>query len=519
MLESVVLVAYLAVLAVLAAYGAHRVWLLVVYRRPHVAPVAPEPRRWPRVTVQLPLYNERYVAERLLRAVAELDYPRDRLQVQVLDDSTDDTREICDRVAGSLRREGLDIAVVRRRDRVGFKAGALRAGMADAAGELIAIFDADFLPPSGFLLQTVPHLRGEVGMVQARWGHVNLEQSWLTHAEGTLLDGHFVVEHAARARSGRWFNFNGTAGVWRREAIDAAGGWQDDTLTEDLDLSYRAQLAGWRFVYLDGVVAPAELPGTMSAFKSQQHRWAKGAVQTARKLLGVIWRAPVARRVKLEATVHLTANIGYPLVLALSLLMPAAVAARGSMSPGLVIFDLGLFLLASLSIAVFYGVAIRDAGQGAGPGPRWARLPVALALGLGMAVSQTSALVEGLRGPTGVFARTPKAGGSRAPAYGVRVPWLVGIELAFAAYLLGATAWAWTSGHLASVPFLGLFGVGYLLVGGSSVVDALRARAARARRLQASPASAASAGPQVANTSQGGSLHAPVEGSKDQRTA
>ncbi len=472
MLESVVLVAYLAVLAVLAAYGAHRVWLLVVYRRPHVAPVAPEPRRWPRVTVQLPLYNERYVAERLLRAVAELDYPRDRLQVQVLDDSTDDTREICDRVAGSLRREGLDIAVVRRRDRVGFKAGALRAGMADAAGELIAIFDADFLPPSGFLLQTVPHLRGEVGMVQARWGHVNLEQSWLTHAEGTLLDGHFVVEHAARARSGRWFNFNGTAGVWRREAIDAAGGWQHDTLTEDLDLSYRAQLAGWRFIFLRDLVAPAELPADMRAFKTQQHRWAKGTVQTARKLTGPILASDQPARVKAEALVHLSSNFAYPLVLLLAVLMPLAVLARGrSGLTEAILLDLPAFILSTLSVGIFYAMAEHEVDP-VGWRTRLWRIPLVMSLGIGMAVNQTRAVVEGLLGSDVTFIRTPKSGSSTLRRYHQKLDWTPIVELSLAAWFALGIVWIIDQHYWASLPFMALFGAGFAYVGLMSLREA-----------------------------------------------
>ncbi|MCA9493397.1 MAG: glycosyltransferase, partial [Myxococcales bacterium] len=272
-----VMIAYLAVLSLLSVNGLHRLWMVIAFwrRRPSIAP--PDPAEWPVVTVQLPVFNERYVVERLIRAVAALDWPRDRLEIQVLDDSTDDTTELSARLVDELRAQGHDIQLVHRTDRTGFKAGALAAGLAVAKGDLVAVFDADFVPTPDFLRRLVPWFADPgVGMVQARWGHLNAEQDWLTAAQATLLDGHFVIEHTARNASGRWFNFNGTAGIWRRQAIVDGGGWQHDTLTEDLDLSYRSQLAGWRFLYLPEVVAPAELPPDMRAFKAQQHRWAKG---------------------------------------------------------------------------------------------------------------------------------------------------------------------------------------------------------------------------------------------------
>jgi cellulose synthase/poly-beta-1,6-N-acetylglucosamine synthase-like glycosyltransferase len=458
------LLVYLALLTALSANGLHRIWLLWAYRKRSACPQVPPTTDWPPVTVQLPIFNERYVVDRLVDACGDLDYPADCLHIQVLDDSTDDTTERAALAVERLRERGLDAVLIHRDDRVGFKAGALQAGLLTARGDLIAIFDADFVPPRDFLRQTVPFLRGRVGMVQARWGHLNWDTSWLTIAQSTLLDGHFVVEHTARHASGRWFNFNGTAGIWRREAIEDAGGWQHDTLTEDLDLSYRAQLRGWEFLYRVDLVADAELPPDMAAFKTQQSRWAKGSIQTARKLLFPIWRAKVPLPVKMEATVHLTANLAYPLVLLLSLLLPWAVAARIWGAPReLLQLDVVLFGAALLPFLAFYATAILGSGRAGGRQRLW-RLPYALALGLGIAVNQTWAVVEGAFTAGGTFVRTPKRGNGGG-GYRARVHGLVGLELAMAAYLGMACVFVIVSGYLASLPFLALFAWGYAAVG------------------------------------------------------
>ena len=467
--QTSVLALYLAVLTVLCLNGLHRLWLLAEYRRRSRVEHARGPQEWPRVTVQLPVYNERYVVQRLIEACGALDYPRERLQIQVLDDSTDDTTSLAEKAVRSLCEQGVAAVVLHRENRLGFKAGALAEGLSSATGELVAIFDADFVPPPNFLRRTVPHFTEGVGMVQARWGHLNPRTSWLTAAQSTLLDGHFVVEHTARYASGRWFNFNGTAGVWRREAITAGGGWQHDTLTEDLDLSYRAQLAGWRFIYLVDVVAPAELPPTMRAFKAQQHRWAKGSIQTARKLLVPIWRAPVPLAVKLEATAHLTANLSYPLLVVLSLILPWAILARAGEGPdALLLVDLALFAGALFPFLGYYGVAIIGSGQ-QGVGRRLATLPLALALGLGMALAQSRAVVQGLSGPIGIFERTPKTGGLGDATYQAVVPALTTLELAMALYLAVALVGVALMGDVVSLPFLGLFTLGYGLVALSSI--------------------------------------------------
>src|SRR5262249_41919761 len=291
-------------------------------RVPSPAPPPPTYAEMPRVTIQLPIYNEMYVADRLIDAVCEMDYPRERLEIQVLDDSTDETTDIAELAVRRHAARGFDIKYLHRVDRTGYKAGALEAGLRAARADYIAIFDADFIPPKDFLLKTLPHSANpKVGMVQARWGHINQGYSLLTKIQAIMLDGHFVLEHGGRNRAGCFFNFNGTSGVWRRAAIVDAGGWQHDTLTEDLDLSYRAPLRGWQFLFLPTLVTPAEVPVEMNAFKSQQFRWAKGSIQTCRKLLPLILMSDLPLKVKAEAFFHLPANFNYLLMIVLSILM------------------------------------------------------------------------------------------------------------------------------------------------------------------------------------------------------
>src|SRR6186713_170541 len=316
--ETLILVLYFFVLSILAIYGWHRYYLVYLYTKhrgqvPNPALPPPTRDQMPRVTIQLPIYNEMYVADRLIDTVCEMDYPRELLEIQVLDDSTDETTEIAELAVRRHAARGFDITYLHRVDRRGYKAGALEAGLKVAKANFIAIFDADFVPSPDFLLKTLPHFNEpNVGMVQARWGHINQDYSLLTKIQAILLDAHFVLEHGGRNRANCFFNFNGTAGVWRREAIADAGGWQHDTLTEDLDLSYRAQLRGWKFVFLADLIAPAEVPVEMNSFKSQQHRWAKGSVQTCRKLLPKILRSNLPFGVKAEAFFHLSANFNYP---------------------------------------------------------------------------------------------------------------------------------------------------------------------------------------------------------------
>ena len=361
--ETLTLAAYFFVLIILAVYGWHRYYLVYLYLGNRDKEPKPGPPLVPApvVTIQLPLYNEMYVADRLIDAVCRIDYPRELLEVQVLDDSEDETCSIAELAIRRAAMQGLDIKYYHRTDRTGFKAGALEAGLKVARGEFIAILDADFVPTPDFLTRLMPHFSDpRVGMVQARWGHINQDYSLLTKIQSILLDGHFVLEHGGRNRSGRFFNFNGTAGVWRRAAIDDAGGWQHDTLTEDLDLSYRAQLRGWRFVFVSDLIEPAEVPVEMNAFKSQQHRWAKGSIQTCCKLLPTILRAEIPLGVKIEAFFHLTANFNYPLMSVLSVLMFPAMVIRYNMGwYEMLLIDVPLFFAATFSVCNFYMVCQR----------------------------------------------------------------------------------------------------------------------------------------------------------------
>jgi cellulose synthase/poly-beta-1,6-N-acetylglucosamine synthase-like glycosyltransferase len=477
-MDSLLMVLYVGVVAVLSLHGLHRLLLVWQWRRGRAtAPVAPALAGFPTVTVQLPVYNERDVVARLVDAVAALDWPAERLQVQLLDDSTDDTASCAGPALARARARGIDATLVRRGDRRGFKAGALAHGLLTARGELLAIFDADFVPPPDFLRRTVPHLADPgVGMVQGRWGHLNADEGLLTAAQAVLLDGHFRIEQVARHRSGAWFNFNGTAGVWRRACVADAGGWQHDTLTEDLDLSYRAQLAGWRFVFLDDCIVPAEIPDSMAAFRAQQRRWAKGSVETGRKLAARIASAAVPLRVRAEALAHLGANLAWPLVVLLSLLLPFVVMGRGTASTGQLWLDLPVFVVSVGTNALFYAVA-SPARRG--------RLPVVLALAIGIALSQSIAVVEALAGRRSPFVRTPKNGGG-AGSYRA-VGSLLPLELPLAALHVGTALWAAGHGQWGSLPFLLLFASGYGWVGVAALRESLAAAPADAAQPEPVP--------------------------------
>jgi len=480
--EIAVIAAYGLLLLVLSVYGSHRYFMAYLYYRHKYNLPTPRARfaTLPPVTVQLPVFNEMYVVERLIGAVCRLDYPRDLLEIQVLDDSTDETTSIARRCVERWRAQGIDIRYVHRTNRQGFKAGALENGLRTARGEYVAVFDADFVPMPDFLRRTVDFFTDPgVGMVQVRWEHLNRAASALTRVQSILLDAHFVIEHTARHRSGRFFNFNGTAGIWRHETIASAGGWQHDTLTEDLDLSYRAQLRGWKFVFLPEVVAPAEIPVEMSAFKSQQHRWAKGSIQTAMKLLPRIFRSDLPWPVKKEAFFHLTANLGYLLMIPLAILMPLAVVVR--VSHGwieVLLLDLPFFAAATMSVCVFYVASQREIDM-----PAWQRvkyLPFLMALGIGMSVNQSRAVLEALLGHQSGFTRTPKQGadGRESAAgrrrYRVAVNLQPVLELALAAYFTLAVAWVVDRGVWYSLPFLVLFQAGFAYVGVTSAMEGLR---------------------------------------------
>ena len=472
-MDTLLLTAYFAVLLTLAIFGMHR-YLMVFsyYRFQHRRPQAlARFEELPKVTVQLPVFNELYVVERLIDAVCALDYPADRLEVQVLDDSTDETQNVARARVAYHRARGVNIHYLHRTDRVGFKAGALDAGLRRATGDLIAIFDADFCPEPSFLQETVHAFTDPgVGMVQARWGHINHDYSLLTRIQTILLDAHFVLEHGGRNRAGCFFNFNGTAGVWRRRAIDDAGGWQHDTLTEDMDLSYRAQLEGWRFVFLADVVAPAEIPVSMNAFKSQQHRWSKGSIQTARKLLPMILASPLPLRVKVEAVFHLTANFAYPLMVLLSLLMFPSMLIRFNMGwHEMLLFDVPLFMAATASVTSFYVVSQREIYRDWKT--RLKVLPMLLSLGIGMSLNNAKAVMEAVFGRDTAFVRTPKYRIEsandpwRLKRYRGTRTFLPFIELLLGLYFTGTVAFALHHQIYGSLPFLVLFQIGFLYTG------------------------------------------------------
>lgn len=477
--ELAVLGLYFAVLCLLSIYGSHRYQMAYLYSkyRGNLPVPAGRMETLPRVTIQLPFFNEMYVCERLIDAVCAIEYPRELLEVQVLDDSTDETQAIARAAVERHRARGIDIVYLHRTDRTGFKAGALQAGLKVARGEFVAVFDADFVPAPDFLRKTVHYFTApKVGMVQVRWEHLNRDFSLLTRLQSIFLDGHFVIEHTARNRSGRFFNFNGTAGIWRKTTIDDAGGWQHDTLTEDLDLSYRAQLSGWSFIYLPEVVSPAEVPVEMNAFKSQQARWAKGAAQVARKLLPRILRSDLPWKVKSEAFFHLTANVCYVLMVVLSALMPLSMIIRFRHGWYEVLFlDLPFFFAATVSVCSFYALSQRALGKS-----RWQRvrdLPMIMALGIGMCLSNAKAVLEGFFGAPGEFTRTPKHGvrargeGWTAKKYRGIKGALPFVEIAFGLYLTVAVWVAVERSLVFSVPFLFLFQAGFLYVGLMSLLQ------------------------------------------------
>ena len=472
-------ICYLSVLVGLSAYGLHRYFIIYLFLKYRKRVPVPPARfdQLPVVTVQLPIFNEIYVAERLLRSVSELDYPRDRLQIQVLDDSTDDTRDVTADCAAELRERGFDVELIHRTDRTGFKAGALARGLATARGEFVCILDADFVPPPDLLRKTVDFFTDpQVGMIQTRWGHLNRGYSLLTRVQAMFLDGHLVLEQTARSRSGRFFNFNGTAGLWRKSCIEQAGGWQHDTLTEDLDLSYRAQLAGWKFVFLPDVVTPAELPVDMNGFKSQQHRWTKGSIQTCKKLLPAIWRSELSIPIKVEATGHLLSNFAYLLLACLVVLLHPSTGGPQTGWIRTLLIDVPIFLTASVSVAVFYICAQRELH------PRtWMKeimlLPCLLALGVGLSLNNARAVLEAVFNHQSDFTRTPKYGIERKAQ-----PWrncrymplksvLPAAEMFFAVYFTYFIWYAIEHHQFFSVPFLLMFQFGFLYVSFCSLIQ------------------------------------------------
>ncbi len=480
-----IMLPYFFVMTVLAMYGIHRYQLVYNFfkNRRNVAGPPPEisESAWPKVTVQLPIFNERYVIERLIEAVAQFDYPRELLDIQVLDDSTDQTRQVARDCVDRHRALGVPITYIHRDNREGFKAGALQGGLRVASGELVAIFDADFIPPADFLRRTVGYFTDpRLAMVQTRWTYINRNYSVLTEVEAILLDGHFAIEHSSRYRSGLFFNFNGTAGIWRCAAIEDAGGWQHDTLTEDTDLSYRAQLRGWRFLYLPEIECPSELPVEMNAFKSQQARWAKGLMQTAKKMLPRVMHSDAPSQVKAEAFFHLTANISYPLMVFLSIiLLPAMIVRFYQGWIQVLTIDLPLFLASTCSISSFYLAAERTFYP-----KTWKRtflyLPFVMAMGVGISVRNALAVVEAIVGKKSEFVRTPKykveARGTdcaswASKSYTKSAGLMPYVELALGCYFAAAVVYSIQMENYATVPFMILFVWGYLYTGVMSLAQ------------------------------------------------
>jgi cellulose synthase/poly-beta-1,6-N-acetylglucosamine synthase-like glycosyltransferase len=479
-----VLILYFTILSVLAVYGAYRIKQVVDFWRYRRFQPAPKARfaegDLPLITVQLPLFNEVYVVVRLLRAVTSFDYPRERLEIQVLDDSTDETVALARETVEKYRREGFDIHYVHREDRTGYKAGALANGTRTAKGQLLAIFDADFVPKPDCLRKLVHFFTDDgVGCAQMRWSHINGSYNLLTRLQTIMLDGHFVVEQTVRNRTGGFFNFNGTAGIWRRRAIELSGGWQHDTLTEDTDLSFRAQLMGWRFVYLLDEDAPAEIPVEINAFKAQQRRWAKGVMQVGLKLYPRIWRAPLPFRVKAEMFFRLTGNISYPLMIVASFLQfPLLLVRYNQGFYHLLVFDVPILFFSTVSVVLFYGSAVWYLDREAGRTRRLLHLPLVMAIGIGLAFSNARAVLEALFGVKSEFVRTPKyqveQGADttwKAKKYKRKHGWLPLLELSFAAYFLCAVLYAAHMHLFGTIPFLMLFLFGYGYIGTMSLLQ------------------------------------------------
>lgn len=470
-----ILVLYFGILGVLAVYGGYRVKQVIDFWR--YRNFVPKPagqftdEELPLITVQLPLFNEMYVVERLLKAVTAIDYPREKLEIQVLDDSTDETVKLAEATVAKYQAEGFDIHYLHREDRTGFKAGALEQGNKTAKGELLAIFDADFVPKPDCLRKLVHYFTDPlVGCAQMRWSHINGSYNLLTKLQTIMLDGHFVVEQTTRNRTGGFFNFNGTAGIWRREAIELSGGWQHDTLTEDTDLSFRAQLMGWKFVYLLDEEAPAEIPVEINAFKAQQRRWAKGVMQVGLKLYPRIWRAQLPLRVRLEMFFRLTGNISYPLMIVASFLQfPLLLVRYNQPLYHLMVVDLPLLFFSSISVFLFYGTAVWYLDERRSP--RLLHLPMVMALGIGLAFSNARAVLEALLGVKSEFVRTPKYQVEKtddetwkAKKYRRKRGLLPLLELGFSIYFLLAISYAVRLRMWGTIPFLTLFffGFGYM---------------------------------------------------------
>lgn len=482
-MEAFLLLTYFIALCVLFAYGLHGLVMIYYYHKVEAnkksAPTPPL-TSFPMVTIQLPVFNEMYVVDRLVKAVCDIDYPKERMEIQLLDDSTDETVDVSRNLVEQYAAQGFDIKHIHRTNRQGYKAGALKEALEVAKGEFVAIFDADFVPKTDFLKSTLPHFSHDrVGMVQTRWEHLNEEYSFLTRAQALALDGHFVIEQQIRNKAGFFINFNGTAGVWRKRTILDAGNWHSDTLAEDLDLSYRAQLRGWKFVFLNDVTSPAELPADINSLKTQQFRWTKGAVETAKKLLPTVWGSALPLKVKLECTIHLTSNLVFPFIMMVAFLNVPLVVVKNTTTVYNPVFALmSIFVLASISTFMFYLYAQRAIHAD------WRRrlllFPVFMAGSMGLAVNNTRAVLEALIGKKTEFKRTPKYrivesnDDWRTKRYVQnKIHWAVVVELALATYFVLGIAMSVSYLEIAAIPFQVMFLMGFGTVGMLSLRHAM----------------------------------------------
>jgi cellulose synthase/poly-beta-1,6-N-acetylglucosamine synthase-like glycosyltransferase len=479
-MDDIVLIGYFVSLSILFIFGLHG-FVLLYYHRKYKS-VKHEPQQeienLPIVTIQLPLYNEYYVIDRLINSVCLIDYPKEKLEIQVLDDSTDETVNLVEKIVEEKKKEGLDILHIRRTNREGFKAGALKEGLKTAKGEFVAIFDADFIPHEDFLKKTLQHFNDEkIGMVQTRWEHLNSDYSLLTRAQALALDGHFVIEQTVRNKAGFFINFNGTGGIWRKKCIEDAGNWNGDTLTEDLDLSYRAQLNGWKFIFLKDFTSPAELPSEINALKSQQFRWTKGAIETEKKILPMVWKAKVPLRIKLYSTFHLTNNFVFPFILLAAILNVPLIFVKNSGSHELYFAFMSIFVLAFVSSFLFYLYSQKDIH------PDWRKrivlFPIFMAGSMGLALNNSRAVFEGLLNRKSEFVRTPKfkVVGEDGTWIGKKymnkkIGFAVIVELVLAIYCLVGVASSIYFLEIASIPFQLLFFIGFSFVSITSIKHA-----------------------------------------------
>ncbi len=490
-MEQFILIAYIVSLSILFLFGTHGFVMIYHYfkHRNETEGELPLPET-PMVTIQLPLYNEMYVVRRLIEASCNIEYPKDKLEIQVLDDSTDETVDLVASIVREMQAKGSSILHVRRENRKGFKAGALKEGLKTAKGEFVAIFDADFIPQRNFLKKTLPYFYTDkkIGMVQTRWEHLNGEYSLMTRTQAMALDGHFVIEQNMRNKAGYFINFNGTGGIWRKETILDAGNWQSDTLTEDLDLSYRSQLRGWKFKFLRDVTSPAELPAEINALKSQQFRWTKGAIETARKMLPTVWKSNIPLRIKIHSTFHLTCNIVFPFIVLASILNVPLVFIKHSGGYEAYFNAMSVFVLAFIGQFLFIMYSQKDIY------PDWRRriflFPIFMAGSMGFSVNNSKAVFEGLFKKQSEFVRTPKYGidGKKdswkdKKYVPVKFSWTVIVEMALAVYCLIGMASSIYYLEIAALPFQLLFTSGYGFVAYLSIRQALEARRAKMEQL------------------------------------